>query len=182
MAERSTIARPYAKAAFAYAREKGVLRPWSEALGIASLVVSDPQVERLLGNPRVTPRQLADLIADVCGSKLDAPLDEAARAFIDVLAESRRLALLPEIATMFEAMLAEEENVADVAVTSAAPLDETQQRELAESLRKRFGREVRLHLTVDPALLGGAIIRSGDLVIDGSLKTRLDQLAAAMTH
>jgi len=178
MAEKVTIARPYARAAFAHAREKGSFPRWSEFLANASAVVADERVERLLLDPRVTPAELAGLISDVCGGTLD----EHTSNFLNTLAQNRRLGLLPEIATIFEALRAEVENVADVHVTSAAPLDDAQRERLTSALRKRLKRDVRLHCKVDASLIGGAVVRAGDFVIDGSLKARLQRLAAQMTH
>jgi len=178
MAEKSTIARPYAKAAFEEARERNALAQWSQMLAIASTVVVDPQAKKILHNPRVTPAQLADLIVSVGG----AVFDERGRNFISTVAASRRLEYLPEIALMYEAMRAEAENVMDIEVTSAIPLDDAQRQTLMAGLKQRFKREVRLHSQVDASLIGGAIIRAGDMVLDGSVKMRLDQLAAEMTH
>jgi F-type H+-transporting ATPase subunit delta len=178
MAEKATIARPYAKAAFEYARAQNAFPRWSRLLTAASSVVADERVAKLLSDPRVTAKDLVALIGDVVGDSLD----EHSRNFIGTLAANRRLALLPDIAAMFEILRAEVENVADVQVISAAALDEPQRQRLATALKKRLGRDVRLHCEVDPTLLGGAIVRSGDFVIDGSLKARLDRLAQEMAH
>jgi F-type H+-transporting ATPase subunit delta len=178
MAEKATIARPYAKAAFEHARQAGALKRWSDALAAASAVVSDPQVNRLLSDPRVYPKQLVDLIADVVGDRLDTH----GRQFFETLATNRRLGVLPDITAMFESMRAEIENVADVEVISAVELSEAQRDRLALALGKRLKSEVRLHCVVDPTLIGGAIVRSGDMVIDGSLKARLDRLSQVITH
>ena len=178
MAEKATIARPYAKAAFALAQQHKSLASWSQVLARAAAGVQDERVAKLLMNPRVTADDLAGLLADVAGDALD----EQSRNFLTTLAHNRRLALLPEIAAMFEIMRAEVENVADVQVTSAVQLDEAQRQRLAAALKKRLKCDVRLHCAVDPALLGGAIVRSGDFVIDGSLKARLDRLAVEMAQ
>jgi F-type H+-transporting ATPase subunit delta len=178
MAEKVTIARPYAKAAFEYAREHNSLARWSEVLAVASAVVADEQVKKLLTNPRVRPAELVDLIAGIAGDKLDAN----AKNFLDVLAQNRRLGYLPEIAANYEAMRAEVEQVADVEIVAAAELNDAQRNRLTEALKKRLSRDVRLHVSVDPSLIGGAIVRAGDLVIDGSLKARLDRLATELAH
>jgi F-type H+-transporting ATPase subunit delta len=177
MAERLTIARPYARAAFEEARVHERLVPWSEALHIGAQVVKDPRVVELLGDPRVTPEQLAQLITDIAGSKLDG---EGAN-FVRTLADNHRLAYLPEISELFDGFKDEALGVADVTVTSAAPLDASQQQALARALERRLSRKVRLHCDIDPGLLGGAILRSGDLVIDGSLRTRLNRIAYELT-
>lgn len=178
MAELATIARPYARAAFEYAQAQGKLSQWSESLSVAAAVVADPAVTSLLDHPRVGATQLIELIADIAGSRLDT----ATRNFIATLAENRRLELLPQIALMYEALRAAAESRADVEVVSAAPLDQLQQQRLIAALKKRLQRDVQLHCTVDPSLIGGAIVRCGDLVIDGSVKVRLARLAVEVTH
>lgn len=173
MAEKVTIARPYARAAFDYARERNAFGPWSELLSTASAVVADEQVAKLLSNPRVTPDQLVSLIADIAGGSLD----EQRRNFLDTLAQNRRLDLLPDVAAMYEELRAEVENTADVQVISAIALDDAQRDRLAAALKKRLKRDVRLHCAVDASLIAGAIVRSGDLVIDGSLRAGLERLS-----
>ena len=174
MAEQATIARPYARAAFEYAQSHNALKQWSDALNVAAAVAADSQVMKLLNNPGVSPAQIVDLIADIAGSKLDS----ASRNFVATLAGNRRIALLPQIAAMYESLRADIENRARVEVTSAAPLNEAQQQRLTGALKKRLNRDVQLDLSVDPSLIGGAVIRCGDLVIDGSVKVRLARLAA----
>jgi F-type H+-transporting ATPase subunit delta len=178
MAEKATIARPYAKAAFESARQHHALEKWSAVLAIASSVVQDERVAPLLSSPRVKPEELSGLIGDIAGQSLD----EQTRNFLATLADNRRLALLPEIAAMYETLRAEAENTADVQVVSAVELSDAQKQRLAAALKKRLQRDVRLHCEVDASLIGGAIVRAGDFVIDGSLKARLDRLAVEMTH
>ena len=177
MADKSTIARPYARAAFEEARERKVLAPCSEALHVAAAVVADPRVVALLGNPRVTPEELAQLVSGIAGSKLG----EEGGNFVRTLAANRRLAVLPQIAARFDELKDAAEGVADVTVTSAAPLDAGQRKTLAAALEKRLKRTVRLHFATDAALIGGAVVKSGDLVIDGSLRTHLERIAYELT-
>ena len=177
MADKSTVARPYAKAAFEEARDRKRLGPWSEALHTAAAVVGDPRVEALLGNPRVTPEELAALVIEIAGPKLD----EEGRNFVHTLADNRRLALLPEISALFDGLKGEAEGIIDVTVTSAAPLDDSELGKLTAALERRLGRSVRLQCATDPALLGGAVLRAGDLVIDGSLRGRLERIAYELT-
>ncbi|HET9693642.1 MAG TPA: F0F1 ATP synthase subunit delta [Steroidobacteraceae bacterium] len=177
MAERATVARPYAKAAFAYAREQGRLDAWSGWLGTARATVLSDEYAAFERSPGVQTRQLLELVAGVCGDALDAN----ARAFLDLLAENGRLGYLPEIAERFEELKAEDANVADVAVTSAVQLDAAQRERLAGALRARLRRDVRLHCTVDPSLIGGAVVRSGDMLIDGSLVHKLERLGTELT-
>ena len=177
MADKSTIARPYAKAAFQEARDHKRLGPWSEALKTAAAVVSDSRVEALLGNPRVTPEELAALVSETAGPQLD----EEGRNFVRTLADNRRLSLLPEISARFDELKGEAEGVVDVTVTSAVPLDESQRSKLATALERRLGRSVRLQCATDSALIGGAVLRAGDMVIDGSLRGRLERIAYELT-
>ncbi|MGD9386620.1 MAG: F0F1 ATP synthase subunit delta [Gammaproteobacteria bacterium] len=178
MAEKMTVARPYARAVFEIAREADALAAWSELLGRGAVAAADERVHELIGNPAVTREALAELFIELCGEGAGAH----GSSFIRVLAENGRLAWLPEIAAEFEALRAEAENVVDVQVTSAVELDEAERAGFATALKKRLGREVRLHCDTDAKLLGGAIIRAGDLVIDGSLSGRLERLAGAVTH
>jgi len=177
MAERATVARPYAKAAFAYARESGKLDEWSRWLDTARQVVQNEAYASLERSPGVRTGQLLELLAGICGAGLDAH----GRALIDLLAENGRVGYLPEIAARFEELKAEDQNVADVEVVAATALDAAQQQRLAGALRSRLRRDVRLHCTVDPSLIGGAVVRSGDLLIDGSLKGKLDRMATDLT-
>jgi F-type H+-transporting ATPase subunit delta len=177
MAEKLTIARPYARAAFEEARKNGGLAPWSDALQAAALVVKDPRVAMLLDDPRVTAAQLAQLVDGIAA----VPLGEQGANFVRTLADNHRLAYLPEIAELFGSFKDEAEGVADVTVISAAALDEAQREKIAAALQRRLKRKVRLHCETDPALIGGAILRSGDLVIDGSLRTRLERIAYELT-
>lgn len=177
MADKSTIARPYARAAFQEAKQKNRLADWSRSLQVGAAVVQDARVENLLGNPHVTPEELAKLVGDVAGPQLD----EFGRNFVQTLADNRRLAYLPEISAIFDALKDTAEGVIDVTVTSAAPLDEQQRKTLTAALTKKLKREVRLHCDTDAKLIGGAILRAGDLVIDGSLRTRLDRIAYELT-
>ncbi len=178
MAEKATIARPYARAAFAHAQQAGALAAWSGLLEAAAAVVADPQVARLIGNPHVGPAELVGLITDISGG---AGGDES-RNFLSVLAEGGRLRLLPEIAVQYAALRAGVENVVDVELVSALEVAPEQRARLTAALAQRFGgREVRLHVNLDPSLFGGAIVRAGDLVIDGSLKDRLERLGSALT-
>jgi F-type H+-transporting ATPase subunit delta len=177
MADKTTIARPYAKAAFQEAKAANRLGPWSEALRTAARVVKDPRVHRLLGNPAVSNAELAKLVIDLAGPQLDEP----GRNFIQTLAENHRLAYLPEISRLFDELKDEAEGMVDVTVTSAAPLENGQREALSAALQRRLKRQVRLHTETDPALIGGAVLRAGDLVIDGSVRSRLDRIAYELT-
>ena len=178
MAERATIARPYAKAAFEYARDANAFARWSQGLELAAEIVEDPRIAALIHDPRLSADELASLIVEVAGEQLDAGM----RNFVRVLAENRRLPLLPEIAGHYEAERARVENTVDVEVISAVPLSAAQADKLSLALTARLKRRVRMQNSVDAALLGGAVIRAGDLVIDGSLKGRLERLGTELTR
>ena len=177
MAERATIARPYAKAAFACAREQGRLTEWSRWLATARDVVLSEEFQQLERSPGVTSAQLEELVAGICGADLEAQ----GRELLRLLNENGRLDFLPEIAVRFKELEAEDRNLAEVEVVSATALDGRQQERLAAALRQRLQREVRLHCSVDPALIGGAVVRSGDLLIDGSLRGKLERLETDLT-
>jgi F-type H+-transporting ATPase subunit delta len=177
VAERPTVARPYAKAAFEYARTTNAFAEWSQALKTAGEIVADPRVAPLTKSPALTSADLANLIIDVAGAKFDAGMQN----FVRVLAENHRLLLLPEIAAHYEVLRSEVENTIDVELVSAIPLNVAQADKLKQALSTRLKRQVRIRTSVDAALLGGAVLRAGDLVIDGSLKGRLERLATELT-
>ncbi len=175
MAEKATIARPYARAAFEYAREHGALAAWSQLLAAGAAVAATPGAEELFGNPRVSATALVELIGSVAADG-GVTVDPNARNFLALLAHAHRLGYLPEIAAQYEARRAEVENTIDVEVTTAMALTAAQRATLEAALAKRFGRSVRLAEQLDAALVGGAVVRAGDLVIDGSLQGRLARL------
>lgn len=177
MAERATLARPYARAAFELAQEQGRLADWSRMLELTAAIAADEQLAALVGDPRVTPEDLSGLVIAVAGDGLDA----GGANLVRLLAEAGRLPLLVEVVALFEDYRAQAEAITDVEVTSATEVPQAQRDAIAESLRAKLGTEVRLHFQLDPELIGGAVIRAGDLVIDGSVRERLQQLSAAMT-
>lgn len=176
MSQSLTLARPYARAVFQMAREQQRLPQWSNLLGWSARAVAEPAVQELLGNPLVSPASLVEVVVP------QGDVDPLFQQFLSVLAENRRLAVLPEIAGLFDALRAEDERVVKAKITSAAPLAEADLANLRASLVKRFGREVEVSTAVDPALIGGAVIDAGDVVIDGSLRTKLERLGAALAN
>jgi F-type H+-transporting ATPase subunit delta len=177
VAERATIARPYAKAAFEYAERAHALPEWSQGLAVAAEIVADPRVAALVKDPELTADQVAGFVIDVAGARLDGRMQN----FVRALAENHRLLLLPEIAARYEFERARVENTIDVEVVSAVPLDAAQGEKLSAALTARLKRRVRMRNSVDGTLLGGALIRAGDLVIDGSLKGGLERLRTDLT-
>ncbi|MBI3575690.1 MAG: F0F1 ATP synthase subunit delta [Gammaproteobacteria bacterium] len=178
MAEKLTAARPYAEAVFALAREQNALKAWSEMLALTAAVARDPRIERLARDPRVAHARFLGLFLDICGGHLDPK----GANFVRLLVENRRLNLLPEIAALYEGLRAEAETRVEATVTSAFSLDAAQLKTLGQGLKRRFGREVRLTAAVDRSLVGGVVIRAGDLVIDGSVRGRLAALASELRH
>ncbi len=176
MAELSTLARPYAKAAFDFARDKGALAQWSEQLAVCAAVAADAGMESVLGNPSLTDEQQAQTLNEVCGDATSAEV----KNFVVVLADNKRLPLLPEITTQFDLLKANLEKSVDVEVISAFDLDDATAEKLAGVLGQKLEREVKVSTSTDADLLGGVLIRAGDLVIDGSVRGRLDKLAEAM--
>ena len=175
MAESITVARPYAQAAFDEARKLGNLKGWSDMLQAAAQSMANAEVRAVVTSPRVIRSQLEALMLALSGGS-----SKGEQNFIKLLTESQRLTLLPEIAAHFEALRAEEERSVDVLITSAFDLDEAQKQKMTAALKKRLGREIRLSCAVDNKLLGGAIIRAGDQVIDGSARSQLSELANAL--
>ncbi|HJR10652.1 MAG TPA: F0F1 ATP synthase subunit delta [Rhodanobacteraceae bacterium] len=177
MTQPLTIARPYARAAFEIASADGTQNGWAEKLAFAAEVAAEPRVVALFGDPRLSPQTLASLFAR--GSE---PADSAFARFLGVLADNGRLRELPEIAALFEQMKREAEHVLKVHVRSAVPLDDGEAARLVEALKRRFHSDIQLERSVDPSVLGGAVIDAGETVIDGSLKSRLAKLETALTN
>ena len=178
MAEAATIARPYAKAAFMSARDAKALPDWSTALHLGAALSADPRIADLLTSPKLSADQIVSMFAGLGGSGIDPQWQN----FVRLLSQNKRLEALPQIALQFELLRAQYENEVDVEVTSAVPMDAAQQAKLIASLKSRFKRDVRITTAVDASLLGGAVIRAGDLVIDGSIKGRLQRLASDLAN
>lgn len=176
MQENTTIARPYAQAAFEYAREQGQLQAWSEMLSFLSLLVADPTMHKLIQDPRIPRARLFELIFDIGGEYLL----EQGRNFLKLLVEAGRIQLIPEIARLYEELRAEAERVVDVDVITAYALDKAQEQVIAEAVKKRTGKNVKVTTRIDQGLIGGVVVRIGDRVIDVSLRGRLQQLASQL--
>jgi len=176
MAELSTLARPYAKAAFGYALDNKDLSQWYTQLHTAAAVAADTGMQAVLTNPSLTAAQQATKLSDVCGDALSAHV----RNFIAILAANKRLVLLPEIYALFAQYKANQEKTVEVEVVSAFELEDSIRDRLADALGKKLERQVNVRTATDSNLLGGVLIRAGDLVIDGSVRGKLDKLAEAM--
>ena len=172
MAELTTLARPYAKAVFEYARETQQLGIWSESLTLVATIAQEENVAKLFDSPTLTAEQKASALMNLCG---DQPNDKLG-AFITVLAANKRLALLASIRKLFEILKAEQEKFSEVQIVSALPLDTHVEKALAENLKTILSSDVSLQTKIDPNLIGGVLVRAGDTVIDASVKGRLNKL------
>ena len=178
MSSALTLARPYARAAFALAREHSRLPQWSAGLGFAAQVALDSRVQSLLGHPALTVDDAVALLSPPA----DGAGDGSFGRYLAVLADAGRLQLLPEIAALYEQQRAEAEHVVKATITSATVLDAAEVAKLHDALKRRFGQEVEIATAVDPDLIGGAVIDAGDVVIDGSLRNKLARLESALAH
>lgn len=176
MADMDNVARPYAQAILELAQEAGDYSVWSDALAFASAVANDPTMQELARNPRVERKQLTGLFEEICGDRLTPH----ARNLLKLVVHNGRLWALPAIAAHFEKLRAEAEGTVEAQVVAARDVNESQLAKLASGLEKRLGRKVNLSVRRDDTLLGGAIVRAGDLVIDGSARGRLQKLAAVL--
>jgi len=178
MLENATLARPYAKAIFAIARDAGELSAYAEQISLLAALVNDPSLSALIGHPRIASAALAEVINDAAGDGFSPPL----KNYVKVLADNGRLPLIHHIVMQFEQLRAAAENVLQVKVLTAMALSEQQQSQLQKSLAKRFAADIELATQVDETLLAGVIVRAGDQVIDASARGRLQRLAQTMQH
>ncbi|MET0089766.1 MAG: F0F1 ATP synthase subunit delta [Candidatus Thiodiazotropha sp.] len=171
--EATTIARPYAEAVFAHAHGAGKLDLWQEMLEFLASVVQDEALEQTVSNPLIELEALTDLLLEIGGGRLN----EEGANLVRLLVQNRRLSVLPEIKVLFEALKADKEKVQTVHVTSAYALKPAQEKLIAEALKAKLGRDITITSEKDADLIGGVHIRAGDMVIDGSVRGQLQQLA-----
>jgi F-type H+-transporting ATPase subunit delta len=176
MAELSTLARPYAKAAFNYALAASDLAGWQQQLDTLAAVMGTEKISAALGSPSLTSAQQCALLVQVCGEEISAQC----RNFLRILADNKRLILLPEINAQFRLLKTQQEKTVDVAVISAFALDSQTETTLATALAASLQRQVKVNTVVDQTLIGGVVVRTGDVVIDNSVRGRLNKLAATM--
>ena len=175
MAESLTIARPYAEAAFKLALEINALPSWSDALSRLATVVGTDTARELIGNPQLTDAQVAFVVADAAGQ-----LSAEQRNLVQVLADNERLAVLPEIAALFDELRNAHEGVLDAQIASAYPLVQQQVDDIVATLAQKYGKQIKATVHVDADLIGGVSIRIGDEVIDASVRGKLAQMAGAL--
>lgn len=176
MAELKTLARPYAEAVFTLAKDRGELQQWSEALRLLAHVATDERIIELASDPRVSTERLAGLLLDIASGSLS----EDGKNFVRLLVENRRLTLMSAIAIQFERLRADAEGIIEVHASAAFELSEAQLKQITQAVKKKLGREVKLNASIDKSLIGGIVIRAGDLVIDGSVTGHLRDLAAQL--
>ncbi len=176
MSDLTKLARPYAKAAFDLARDDSALAQWAQMLEAASTMVANSKVADLISNPNVSQSRVAKMLVVTGGDNFSPKFVN----FLRLLAENKRLLLLPEIAAMYKRLRQAEEKQLEVQVVSAVELSADQQERMKKALAQRFEREIELQATVDPDLIGGAVIHAGDTVIDGSLRGELNKLAVQL--
>jgi F-type H+-transporting ATPase subunit delta len=169
----TTIARPYAEAVFARARESGQIDAWSEALELLAAVADSPEMARQIGNPNVPRERLRDMLLEIGADRLPSE----AQNLVRLLAANKRLSALSEVARLFEVLRTEQRGVRQVHIRSAYAMDAAQQKAIAAALKARLNADVELTVEKDPALLGGIEIRADDLVIDATVRGRLQKLA-----
>jgi F-type H+-transporting ATPase subunit delta len=178
MSSLTTLARPYAKAAFELAEAEQALTRWDDMLGLASDIVTEPSMASLLGNPDFSNTQAVELITGVAGEAFDRRFQD----FLKVLTDNDRLSLLPQICELYQALREEAENRLSVKVVSAIPLDEEQTGRMQQALARRFDCEIELENEIDADIIGGAVVYAGDQVIDGSLRGRLQKLSNSLAN
>ena len=176
MSSSSGIARPYAQAAFEIARDSNRYDEWSSQLETLTHVVRNPDLDGLIQNPRITRDQIVDIILEIGGDAFD----EQIRNLVRILGHYRRLQIVPSIAEQYESLRAEEEGVIEAELQTAYAMDQSQIEKLTESLQNRLGRKVRLKCRENQDLIGGAVIRAGDWVVDGSVRAKLAKLSSSL--
>jgi F-type H+-transporting ATPase subunit delta len=177
VSELTTAARPYARAAFDYASSNGVIDQWAEMISFCAAVADNAIMKAALDRPSLNRQKSAELFNKVCADKLD----QHGKNFVKLLAENSRISLLPDIAVLYHHYQTEAEGIVDAELISALEVSEQQIEAIAGSLAKRLGKKISITTSIDEKLIGGAIIRAGDMVIDGSVRGRLEKLSNTLT-
>lgn len=178
MAEPVTIARPYAEAVFKLANEGNALAAWADAIANIDAVVADSRLQACISDPKVSAQQLEGLVLGVVGDKLTGD----ARNFVQVLVQNGRLDLMPLIRSHFEALKREKEGVLEAKIISALPMSDSQVKTLVAQLEAKYQRKVTAQVETDASLIGGVKIVVGDKVIDGTVRGKLDAMAASLVN
>ena len=178
MSSLTTLARPYAKAAFELAQDQQELARWEDMLVLSTEIAMDDSMANLLESPHVSGESVVEIMTDAAGEAFNSRF----RDFLSVLAVNGRLPLLPQITELFQQFREEAENRLSVKVVSAVPLDEDQAGRMKEALARRLQCEIELNNEVDEGVIGGAVVYAGDQVIDGSLRGKLEKLSAGLAN
>ena len=173
MAEAITVARPYAMAAWRHAESNGKVDLWSEMLALMADIVRNETMAKIVGDPRVDAGQLSRLMLDICGGRLN----KEAESLVRILVENGKLGLMPEIASVYASLKSEAGGAVDATVLAAFPVNAKLEQEIAAAMQKRLNREMNFTTEEDKSLLGGVVIRVGDMVIDASIKGQIEALA-----
>ena len=178
MIEPTTLARPYARAAFEHARTAGELAAWQTALSELAAITTQPKVAAAMRDPNQTAAQRASTLSSLAGDAVPTAVGN----LLAIMSDNGRLSLIPEVATLFDQLKQAVESAVAVHVTSAYPLSDAETQQLTETMQEKLERSITLTSETDPSLLGGALIRADDLVIDGSVRGRLNKLAGTLTQ
>lgn len=177
MAELATIARPYAEAAFGFAKQRGELDKWSGMLALLASVYQNERFQEAIAGPKVTGSDVERLILSVCGERIDGQV----RNLVQLLVRNGRLPVLAEIRSLFEQLKSEDEGVIEANIASAYPLQDQQLEQIVNILAKRYNKKISPTVGVDSELIGGIKVQVGDKVWDASVRGRLQEMAAALT-
>lgn len=183
MANKITLARPYARAVFAEAKAKGQLHAWSEVMGALSQIVQDQLAAQWMLDPRLSPSQLESMLCEWVehlANKAVMKLGDALGHFIALLVKKKRLAVLPPIAFLYHQLVLEEEHMTEAELIAAFPVSEDHRCSIEAALGKRFNSKIQLKVSKDESLIGGALIRAGNWVLDGSIKGKLAKLTESL--
>ena len=178
MAEYTTSARPYARAVYALATQTSSVDGWGEALALLAAVASDADMQALLDQPQLSKEQKGELMLKVVSDKLS----QQQQNLVSLMAENGRLRALAEVAHQFEIYRAEAEGKVEAKVISAFALTSEQEQAITEMLKSKLGRDVSITTSTDESLIGGVIIKAGDTIIDGSMKSQLESLAISLSR
>ena len=178
MSDFSHIARPYANAIFSLAQEKGNMAEWSEQLQLLAAVIDDAQMAKIISDPAVSSDQLVELVVGVCGKNFTSE----SQNLVKLMVRNERLAAAKELSAQYQVLRDEAEQVIEAQLITASDVDEKQKEAIAAALSKRLGKSVKLNAEVDESLIGGAIVRAGDWVVDGSVKAQLSELVGALAR
>ena len=180
MADYTTIARPYARAVFELAQAQKAFSEWSTLLGFMAAVAQDATVERLLVDPKLPIDKRIECLLALCKDQINKKIKKSSESFVRLLADNQRLYIIPDVAKQYEQYRAAAESTIEATIVAPQAVSKDQQKSIAGALEKRLGKKVALETEIDETIIGGAVIKAGDLVIDGSIKGQLGKLTTAL--